>query len=106
MTHAIPGGNPVPGGGIEPARFLPAQAAYEEEKKSRLVAWLLWAVGFGFLGAHRYFLGDKLYGFFMTITLGGLGIWYLIDGFFLPRRLRQKNSAIRADVFTRYGLQP
>ncbi|MFF0990742.1 TM2 domain-containing protein [Kocuria nitroreducens] len=54
-------------------------------------AWLLW-IFFGWLGLHRYYLGDWKRGIAMTLTLGGLGLWSLLDGFFLTRRLRRINS--------------
>tara|TARA_B100001250_G_C19443118_1_gene632671 strand:+ start:300 stop:512 length:213 start_codon:yes stop_codon:yes gene_type:complete len=35
----------------------------------------------GCLGFHRFYTGNIKSGFLMLITLGGLGIWYLIDLF-------------------------
>jgi len=46
--------------------------------KSRLVA-LLFAVLLGFLGVHRFYLGKIGTGILMALTIGGLGIWQLID---------------------------
>ncbi len=34
---------------------------------------------FGILGAHRFYLGYTWQGFVQLFTLGGLGIWWLID---------------------------
>ncbi len=46
--------------------------------KSRLVAALLaWFVGV--LGIHRFYLGKTGTGVVMIFTLGGLGVWALID---------------------------
>ena len=39
-----------------------------------LLCWIL-----GVFGAHRFYLGKTGTGILMLITLGGLGIWYLID---------------------------
>ncbi|MBD2766265.1 TM2 domain-containing protein [Kocuria sp. cx-455] len=47
----------------------------------------------GPLGVHRYYLGDWKMGLCMTLTLGGLAFWSLIDGLFLNRRLRRLNAA-------------
>ena len=33
----------------------------------------------GFLGIHRFMLGDTTNGILMILTLGGCGIWTLID---------------------------
>ena len=40
---------------------------------------LLLCVLLGGIGVHRYYLGDVLEGVIQTLTLGGLGIWSLID---------------------------
>ena len=46
--------------------------------KSRLVALLL-CFFVGYLGVHRFYVGKVGTGVLMIFTLGGLGIWYLID---------------------------
>lgn len=46
--------------------------------KSRLVAALL-AWFLGVLGIHRFYVGKVGTGILMIITLGGFGIWVLID---------------------------
>ena len=43
-----------------------------------LVALLL-CLFVGFLGIHRFYVGKAGTGFLQIITLGGLGIWVLID---------------------------
>ena len=40
-----------------------------------LVMWL------GFYGAHRFYVGKIGTGILMVLTLGGLGIWWLVDLF-------------------------
>ena len=53
----------------------------EEEgvsEKSRLVVSLLcWFLGY--LGVHRFYAGKTGTGLLMLFTLGGFGIWWLID---------------------------
>jgi TM2 domain-containing membrane protein YozV len=46
--------------------------------KSRLVALLL-CFFIGYLGIHRFYVGKFGTGVLQIITLGGLGIWVLID---------------------------
>lgn len=46
--------------------------------KNKIVAILL-CFFFGGLGVHRFYLGKIGTGILMLITLGGLGIWALID---------------------------
>jgi TM2 domain-containing membrane protein YozV len=49
------------------------------ESEKRLLPVFLLCFIFGFLGAHRFYVGKMGTGFLMLITLGGLGIWALID---------------------------
>ena len=47
-------------------------------RKSRLIALLLcWFLGC--FGAHRFYTGRPLSAVFMILTIGGLGIWALVD---------------------------
>ena len=47
-------------------------------KKSRLAVTLL-SFFLGTLGIHRFYLGKVGTGILMIVTLGGVGIWTLID---------------------------
>ncbi|MDI3257916.1 MAG: hypothetical protein QJR01_09380 [Kyrpidia sp.] len=37
----------------------------------------------------------------MTLTLGGLGIWALLDAFFIGRRLAFKNSQLEVEIINK-----
>lgn len=70
---------------------------YDDLRKKPAIAWLLWLFA-GVIGGHRYYLGDVGMGVAMTLTLGGFGVWALIDGLFIQRRIAEKNAAIRATL--------
>lgn len=46
--------------------------------KSRGIALML-SVVLGMVGAHRFYVGKTGTGLLQIVTLGGLGIWYLVD---------------------------
>ena len=50
----------------------------EFSPRSRLVA-LLFCVLLGWIGVHRFYVGKIGTGILMVVTIGGLGIWTLID---------------------------
>lgn len=70
---------------------------FNKKKKSTAVTWILWWF-LGGIGGHRYYLGYVGRGIAMTLTLGGLGIWSLIDAFFITGALRKKNDEIELEV--------
>ena len=50
----------------------------ETDSKSYLTTWAL-SLFLGFLGVDRFYLGKVGTGIVKLITIGGFGIWYLID---------------------------
>lgn len=59
--------------------------------------YLLWFFTGG-IGGHRYYLGDIGYAIAMTLTLGGLGLWTLIDVFLIGKRLEVKTAQLEREI--------
>jgi TM2 domain-containing membrane protein YozV len=51
----------------------------EKTSEKSAVVTLLLCIFLGSFGIHRFYVGKWLTGILMLITLGGLGIWYLVD---------------------------
>ncbi|HFB4872593.1 TM2 domain-containing protein [Corynebacterium accolens] len=88
---------------VDPAVLQRAQMQYEDRKKNQTVMWLLWLF-LGGIGGHRYYLGNTGYAIGMTLTLGGLGVWALIDAFLINKAYARKNDEIRQRVFAENGI--
>lgn len=56
--------------------------------------YILWI--FGFTGAHRFYYGKPISGTLYFLTLGLLGIGWLIDLFLIPSMDRQANVRFRS----------
>ena len=50
-----------------------------EKSERNFVAALILSILLGGLGVHRFYAGRIVTGILMLLTLGGLGIWTLID---------------------------
>lgn len=88
----------------EQARLHAMNAEYESAKKSQVVAWVLW-IFTGGIGGHRYYLGDIGYAILMTLLgWATFGVWWLIEAFFINRRIRERNRQIYTEIAYRYGV--
>ena len=87
----------------EKLRAIRAEAEYASVKKDTRVAYALWCV-VGILGGHRFYLGDTGRSIAMLFTLGGLGVWTLLDVFFVGRRVHVVNRSRRTAIMARHGL--
>jgi TM2 domain-containing membrane protein YozV len=86
-----------------------AMMLFEANKKSVVVAYLLWFF-FGVLGGHRFYAGKTgsavaqlllfIFGIILSIVVVGflllipLGIWVLVDAFLIPGWIRNQNSLL------------
>lgn len=73
------------------------ESELERRKKDKLIMYLLWFFTGG-IGGHRYYLGDIGYAIGMTLTLGGLGLWTLIDVFLIGKRLEVKTAQLEREI--------
>ena len=83
--------------------ILRAESEYDSVKKDARVAYALWVVC-GIFGGHRFYLGDTGRSIAMLFTLGGCGVWALIDVFFVGRRVRTVNRSRRETIMARHGI--
>ncbi len=64
------------------------------KNKKRNVNWvlcLLMSIFFGWIGVDRFILGKVFTGILKLITLGGLGIWWLVDLILIAVKYEFKN---------------
>lgn len=61
-------------------------ARYNAEKKNRTLALIL-SIFLGEIGVDRFYVGDIGKGFGKLFTLGGFGLWWLIDLFLITGRV-------------------
>ncbi|MCT4664166.1 MAG: TM2 domain-containing protein [Flavobacteriales bacterium] len=67
----------------------------KNDEKSWTIAVLL-VVFLGILGIHRFYLGYPTIGIIQLLTIGGLGIWFLIDFIrVITRDLQPKNDSYK-----------
>lgn len=85
----------------DPQTRSAAISEYNSSRKQGIVAWLLWLF-LGALGAHRFYMGHTGYAIGMLLTAGGLGVWALLDAFFINKNLRAINQQKWQEIAYRY----
>ncbi len=67
----------------------------EETSEKSFLATLLFCLLLGTLGVHRFYVGKIGTGLLMLITLGGFGLWTLIDFILIvSARFRDKDGLL------------
>ncbi len=69
-------------GATKPQHYVKYVPVGYAETHSIVVGYLLWLIGF--TGAHRFYYGRQLTGVLWFLTLGLLGVGWLIDAFLIP----------------------
>lgn len=84
---------------ISHERWEKLSAEYERRELNKKVAsWL--CVCLGFLGVHRYYVGDYFKGFLLLGTFGGMLVGWLLDYFFIQTRIDDYNRDLMLDLIT------
>jgi hypothetical protein len=50
-----------------------------------------------------FFLGRVLLGILFLLTGGGFGVWYVVEWFLTPGRVREYNARVARDILTSLG---
>lgn len=68
--------------------------SYSHDTHSKTIGYILWV--FGFTGSHRFYYGKPISGTIYFLTLGLLGIGWIIDLFLIPAMDRQADMRFTA----------
>ena len=69
----------------------------ENRKKSKGIMYALWWFT-GVFGGHRFYLGNIGRAIAMLLTLGGFGLWTLIDVFFIGKRYEKITNQLELEI--------
>ena len=83
--------------GMSGVQLSMVQAEMNNKQKSKGIAYALWWFT-GVFGGHRFYAGSIGIGVAMLLTLGGLGVWALIDVFFIGRAIERHNESIEMNA--------
>ena len=85
---------------ISSEHYEEAKARFDSQKKDKDVAHWLWIL-LGFLGAHRFYIGDTMKGILLLLTLGGFVVGWLGDFFFLDSRIYEINAELEKELMAK-----
>lgn len=72
------------------------EVIYKVGKKKSPVLGFFLSFFFGFWGIDRFYKGEIGLGLLKLFTLGGLGIWYVVDWFAVPMGISSNNKHIES----------
>ncbi len=61
---------------------------------------------FGFTGVDRCFVGQSTLGIVKLITLGGCGLWWVLDLILIDTETRIYNQNVAMKIASRMGVDP
>ena len=85
---------------ISTNRYLIYAKEYDNQKKSSVIAYILWLF-LGIFGVHRFYVGDFFKGILLFFTLGGFFIGWLVDFVFLQKRIEEYNDALEIELLAK-----
>ena len=85
---------------ISTNRYLIYAKEYDNQKKSSVIAYILWLF-LGIFGVHRFYVGDFFKGILLFFTLGGFIICWLVDFVFLQKRIEKYNDALEIELLAK-----
>ena len=83
--------------GLTNEEQMQMEVSYNRERKDPTVAFLL-SFFLGGLGVDRFYLGHIGLGIGKLLTLGGVGIWAIVDWFLIRGATRAHNAAAISDI--------
>lgn len=72
-------------------------AEMQKGEKVQLYTYAMWLLG-GFFGLHRLYTRNYIQALFMCLTMGGFGIWWIVDVFFIGNRIDELNDELEEDL--------